>query len=351
MREEAEAALEKTLAAGPGQADAAEAFAALREEAGRPAEALEILEHARERGAVGLGLLERLSRLYLDAGRDEDAARTLREVVDQDKERTSAWSLLGLALARRPGSEADAVEALNEALRRQPDDATAWCALGLCRRRQRDSSAAVRAFGEALESSVRWVRERYAQLAASAGPSDAGGEDLARAFLDHGLLAEAGQVVEDLLRTGSGRAEAHYLDGKIKLELGRYRDAEMSFRRSLDFDRARAETWLELAALYAQQGRWRSAVETLREFTARFPDVPSGHVNLGVALLEGGRRDEALASLKRAIERDPRHGEAHLWLGRVHLAAGDRAAALEQHRELRAVSRALARQLFFEIHR
>jgi tetratricopeptide (TPR) repeat protein len=57
------------------------------------------------------------------------------------------------------------------------------------------------------------------------------------------------------------------------------------------------------------------------------------HNNLGNALMESGRLDEAIAQYRKALQIDPRHAEMHYNLGNVLLARGELDAALAEYQE------------------
>jgi tetratricopeptide (TPR) repeat protein len=68
-----------------------------------------------------------------------------------------------------------------------------------------------------------------------------------------------------------------------------------------------------LAALRSQD--WLQAELELEQLTHDFPDYPGPHVNLAIVYLHDGRRDDARASLDRALAIDPGHAAANNQLG------------------------------------
>jgi serine/threonine protein kinase/tetratricopeptide (TPR) repeat protein len=61
--------------------------------------------------------------------------------------------------------------------------------------------------------------------------------------------------------------------------------------------------------------RWPEAVRHLTAAVALRPDSPGAHLNLGLALEAGGKRDDAIACFHRAVAMDPRYASAHCGLG------------------------------------
>ena len=82
--------------------------------------------------------------------------------------------------------------------------------------------------------------------------------------------------------------------------------------------------------LYAQ-GRVRAALPHLEEAARGEPDVAEWQYRLGLALLDLGRKEEALEALGRAAQLDPEHGygAVQLRLAQVRDDLGDHAGAVE----------------------
>jgi tetratricopeptide (TPR) repeat protein len=81
-------------------------------------------------------------------------------------------------------------------------------------------------------------------------------------------------------------------------------------------------TWRQAHAYRDAETLWRA---TLR----RNPASWMAHVNLGVALADKGRNEDAAASFRRALELDPDNGKALFGLGRLALAEGRTAQAVD----------------------
>jgi hypothetical protein len=90
-----------------------------------------------------------------------------------------------------------------------------------------------------------------------------------------------------------------------------------------------ASRYFAEAAAHHQRGNLEAAVVQYRRGVALAPQLPAGHLVLGLALAALGARDDAEQSLRRAIELQPDLSDAHLALGKLLYAAGDREAGLE----------------------
>jgi tetratricopeptide (TPR) repeat protein/2-polyprenyl-3-methyl-5-hydroxy-6-metoxy-1,4-benzoquinol methylase len=84
-----------------------------------------------------------------------------------------------------------------------------------------------------------------------------------------------------------------------------------------------------LGLLFKQEGRLDEAVASLRRALQLQPDLVEVHYNLGLTLLEQGRLDEATTTLRRALALQPDAAELHRCLGDALEALGklDEAAA------------------------
>jgi tetratricopeptide (TPR) repeat protein len=69
------------------------------------------------------------------------------------------------------------------------------------------------------------------------------------------------------------------------------------------------------AVTFARNEVYRSALTLWQDTTARRPENPRAHNNLGLALSAAGRTSEAIAAFERAIALQPNHAFAHFNLG------------------------------------
>ena len=77
-----------------------------------------------------------------------------------------------------------------------------------------------------------------------------------------------------------------------------------------------------MGRLLLDEGRWEEAVGSLRRAAALAPEKPSLRLDLGRALRRTGREDEALGELQRAVELDPASADALAALGLALEARG-----------------------------
>ena len=79
-----------------------------------------------------------------------------------------------------------------------------------------------------------------------------------------------------------------------------------------------------------EEDRYDEAIAELREVVRLEPDIASGHLELGRALVHAQRYQEALPVLRTAAEKNPKSGMAHYELGLALIKTGQWEAALPE---------------------
>jgi tetratricopeptide (TPR) repeat protein len=118
-------------------------------------------------------------------------------------------------------------------------------------------------------------------------------------------LAEAEQLLGDLVQQQPGDAEAHNLLGMILAQQTRPREAEMAFRRAVELA---PDQTLFADNLLLLLRRERGAAEALafwRPLADRRPDDVDAQKQLAQLCLETGDRDGAQAALQNVLRRQP----------------------------------------------
>jgi len=97
----------------------------------------------------------------------------------------------------------------------------------------------------------------------------------------------------------------HYLTGEALRELGRYDEAEEHYESALRVGPGFKEAINGLADLLMAQERYGEALDRYQALARIEPENAATHSRIGIALLETGRAEEALASFERALSLDP----------------------------------------------
>jgi O-antigen ligase len=135
---------------------------------------------------------------------------------------------------------------------------------------------------------------------------------------------------ERLLERAEGVPPGHwrvpYLQGKLYSAMGRFDEAAEAFRRTLCRRPAQLDALNSLAvAILKGGGDEREAQAALLRAIGIAPYAPTAYFNLGLLELGRGRLAEARRRFEQTLERHPRHGPAHYYLGTTLL--GDPQAA------------------------
>lgn len=153
------------------------------------------------------------------------------------------------------------------------------------------------------------------------------------------IAAESGGITA---RRRIAAAERHRGRGVRLAEAGRRAAAIAAFRQAVRLNPQDAAAHRLLGGVLLQSGRLDEAVESLRLATA-LKDDAGGHYNLAVALRRRRLNDEAVAAYRRAIELAPDLIDAHLGLADLLELVGGREEAAQSLRRAAALTGATSR--------
>jgi serine/threonine-protein kinase len=123
-------------------------------------------------------------------------------------------------------------------------------------------------------------------------------------------------------------ATAHQWYAEFLSANGRFDEAETEGRKALELDPMSPIINAVVAFNETMARRYPAALQQGTRTTQLFPDFMPGYMYLGLAQLESGRAQEALASFETA-RKNLDIAVVRTWLARAHLAAGNREAALK----------------------
>jgi tetratricopeptide (TPR) repeat protein len=161
------------------------------------------------------------------------------------------------------------------------------------------------------------------------------------------------RLTQALKSVGRETTQVHYRIGEFYARAGKHDKAITHFRRSIElFPTGRV--WLALGNEYRVLGQWgraRAAFESAIELN---PDVATAHAGRAQALLKlsSGSREEAMASLERALVISPGYSRAAVLLALQYDAMGrtdqairtlERSLEAEKQSDSASVLRELAR--------
>ena len=107
----------------------------------------------------------------------------------------------------------------------------------------------------------------------------------------------------------------HLSRGSELLMQNRVGEAKEALERALSFQPKDAQSQDLLAGVYFRLGVYPTAIRVWSALAQEFPDDPTLHVNLGLALFKTGQPEDARAHLEEALDLDPEHERAWGYLG------------------------------------
>lgn len=268
-----------------------------------------------------------------EAGKLSDASAQLEKIVREAPESFEVQELLGLVYAAQALND-KANEHLEKAVHLRPDSASARTNYGnnllslgkLALAEQQFEKAVALAprdydanhnLGEFYARSNKVAEalpllERAQQIDPSSYDN---GYDLALAYFLTGRTAEERKLIHDL----SGRkdtAELHNLLGEVEEKDGNYVGAANEFQVAAHMDPSESNIFDWGCELLLHR-TLEPAIEVFRQGTNRFSDSPRMAIGLGMSLYSLGKYDEAVKSLLRAADLDPKDPRSYTFLSRA----------------------------------
>jgi tetratricopeptide (TPR) repeat protein len=152
-----------------------------------------------------------------------------------------------------------------------------------------------------------------------------------------GSPLDPGRIYEVALNANPrDRAAVHSL-GIIRLQQGKFSEAESLFRRAVKLQRKSADAYHHLAIALTGLGRLDEAIAHYRKALALRPHDAGAHNNLGYVLQKLDRHDEASRHCRKALAINPEYPEALNNLGNALQSLEQTEAAIEEYR--RALTR------------
>jgi tetratricopeptide (TPR) repeat protein len=257
-----------------------------------------------------------LARTYAVRGRVAEAQAAYRRAIEFDPGLETAKIELAV-LARQPLDGAvwqRRIEQLQAAMRAEPRSVETREALARTLLAQGNVTAAQRELQQILERTLGHAGANYL---------------MARVLSSQGKPEEAAEHLKTALRTNPSDVAAHMLLASHLLTRGLREQAAVHLEAVLKVDSARGDAKLELARLYAQDGRLGQAFDLARQLRRDEPANPGGPLAMGLVLLAQERPRDAVDAFATAITMKPDLVDAYRGLGQARQAIGqtDRAAA------------------------
>lgn len=224
-----------------------------------------------------------LGRLYVAAGRHDDAVTALRKAHGRDPHSPAIQYQLGRLL----GDSDEAVSLLREAARGKQGWASPHAALATVHMRRDSPGKAAKHFRKALD-----LNEELA-------PAHAG---LGRALMALGKHEKAEKTLKKALELVPNSQQAIVTLGNLYEKTGRPEDAFEQYRHAADVDPSNPEPLLEATRLALRQERDVLAAGFLDRLMQRHDELAPALALYGDVMKVRGRREKARSYYERALE-------------------------------------------------
>ncbi|MCH8274257.1 MAG: tetratricopeptide repeat protein [Armatimonadetes bacterium] len=304
--DEALAVLQAAALMHPQDAPVALAHSRALERFRRTADALAALDRGVEAGAPAAPLLSRKAEILTVLGRADAALEALDHALIADSKYPSA--LLQRAVLRgRAGDPAGALADAEALLPIVPD----------LPQGHRVRYQSLKELGRIAEAEIA-LREWIAAVKTDPAPYHL----LAGVLADRDAHAEAGAVLEALLKLRPGDATALDSLGRAYMSAGRAHRAAEIIQEAVDRGVKSPDLLIRLALAYRQSGETARALGALRQMRDEFPDDIRSWA-LEAATLERGRDFEAaLATYRDLLGRHPNSTQALQGIARMLASLG-----------------------------
>ncbi|MEW6378504.1 MAG: tetratricopeptide repeat protein [bacterium] len=214
----------------------------------------------------------------------------------------------------------EAIEQLKEGIRLKPGFIRAHNNLGLAYGRKKNYALAIEEFQTALKSSPS-IAEIY--------------NNLGCVYLELGILLNQKENIPQF------PIDPQEME-KIYQKIPNLQDhpaiafdlARESFENSLKIDPRFKDARINLGIAYLNAGSGDKAVAEYKKILADDPSDIQSRLNLAVVYLQGGQVEQGRESLQEVLIRDPNNMPAHYYLGSTYMQAGQIENALAEYRRM-----------------
>ncbi len=334
---QAEAQCREILAMRPNEPEALHLLALVEYQSGRFAEAIGHMKRAATLAPEKALYHAHLAEICRRAGRLREAVTAGRRAVKLRPNDAETLASLGDTLFRSKNYE-EAKVCHSRVVALKPDWAAAWHKL----------AEVLDALGEDEEAAKSRERAGALAVASGEGPPQSrpaslkltpeGALLLARQHCRAGRLRAAEALCRRVLEMVPNFADAEHMLGIVAFQEGRFPAAISHLKRATELDSAVARYHCDLAEAYRRSGRADLAEASACRALSLEPENAAALNNLGVALYELERFEEALGCYAQAIAINDAFAEAYNNRGNVLRMLKRREEAEESYRRALAVN-------------
>lgn len=272
-------------------------------------EAITHFEQARRKRPDDLGTLFNLSKAHYEKGNLQTCFEVLQQAGEPGSAVPEIQNLLGMVLARldRPDK---AIRHFEAAIRLRPETAESYYRLGLVYQKKEAWAQSKEYLEKAIKLEASPLPEQYLALS--------------QACRRLGASERAIEALEKSLSIDPNSEPVRHALGTLFLETGRYREAAVQFQRITQLNPASPEPAVHLALAVHLLGDAKRALDKLNAFqlSPSFRATPLYYKVLARVLASEGRWPTALETLRRGSEQQPEETEFYFQMGLVLTNAG-----------------------------
>ncbi len=230
-----------------------------------------------------------LGLLHQERGESAQAAVALEQALKIAPERDDVR--YDAAIALDESGETEKASAMYEALLQRDENMTgAWFRLGAIRLKSEEFSQASKCFEKCIQVRPDWIEAEI---------------NLAIAYGKQGLKHDAERILQKTLTHKPDSIELARMLAAVALEQQQYETALRYHLHLLELGDQSAEVRHNLGLLYHNGGDLTKAESEYKDALAIKPDFPEAHLNLGNVLDATGQKDAAREHWVRALQLKP----------------------------------------------
>lgn len=263
-----------------------------------------------------------LTAILIDANRIDEAAQVEQDILKESPKDTDAM-LLGGRILLAQGKNQEASQKIQEFLKSEPNSAEGYYYLGVAQNAIGASNEAKDAWQRALQLQPGLPR---AQLA------------LASLDLKSRNYADAMRLADETTKTNPSLAGSYLIRAEALMNQGKLKEAEVPLQLALEREPTSVAALTTLVNLYGKENRANQALQKVASLIQQFPQSGALYYLQGVAYSYAKQFAQSQASLRKAIQLQPKNLDAYTLLAQLDLALGseekskqDLQAAVDQH--------------------
>ena len=129
----------------------------------------------------------------------------------------------------------------------------------------------------------------------------------------------------------------HFGLGYLYWKSRQYDEAKREFESELSIDPSQPQALTYLGDIEMKRSNLDEALALLSKAVQTKNDIRLAYVDLGAVLMQQKQYQEAVVTLRRAVELDPAQPDAHYRLGRTYQAMGDAMESQKEFAKVRAL--------------